>query len=190
MRRVPTALAIILVAGGLALWLPSADAQSINPRDELGAAILAGAVVGFAVLIAGQALAMTEKRASLAQAYVGALAGAHMSGAMAEALRFLALGHEQGADAQWASWIQEPADERAKVVEFMNFLEQVAHSYNKGYADRQDIMAGFGNVAVATWTLGASFIHRLRGETGDPAVFSQWEMMVTDMTLRRPRTGL
>jgi hypothetical protein len=183
MRRVPPILAVLLFAGGLALWLPYVSAKATNPRDELGAALLAGGVVSFAVLYAGRAWQLAEKRQNLAAAYVEAVV-TRTAEAATEAREFLLAG-QRNADAQWELWIQTSREDRYSVIALLNFFERVGAAYNSRRADQEAIAAGIGDSAFEVWQMAAWFVRRLRAEDGNRNLFVEWETMLHDIRRRR-----
>jgi hypothetical protein len=168
------ALGALLIGAGLGLWLPESLESASKPRTDLGAALIGGAIVAFALLLAEHMLNLGMERRSLAQSYTSRLTDPAFVDAMVKTADFFKL-RDRTVDDAWEAWRALDATSKMRLLEFPNFLALLATEYCSNRVDRAIVRATFDPVAVNYWRELYWFIERFRDD--HPDVYQDWETM-------------
>jgi hypothetical protein len=183
LRRLTTELGFglasftLLVAVGLALWVPDAGKSPDTVNSALGAALLGGAVVALIVFITGRAGRIQDARDALAQSLVARFTTPKFFeslNAAAAVLREIGGAARPTADV----WVQLPASTRDQLLEPLNALELIGTAYVTKEADRAILDRHFHAVAEAMWEQAEPLVGWLRFKAADPRLFENWQKMI------------
>lgn len=180
------ALGALLVGAGLGLWLPESFEGASTPRTDLGAALIGGAIVAFAVLLAEHMLTLSLARRSLAESFTSRLTDPALGAAMLKTAQFFNLRGRTEQQA-WTDWEQLDANGRMEVLEFPNFLDLLAVAYCSKRADPAIVGANFHPTAGNYWRRLEWWIARFREQ--HPDVYRDWERMKDEFDAAAARSA-
>lgn len=82
---------------------------------------------------------------------------------------------------KWGQWQAMEPSERADMLVFMNFMEELAGAYNLGLLDPRSVEKHLAFGARSRYNRGEWWIERLRDQRGDRGLLREWELMIEDL---------
>ncbi len=178
----------LLVAVGLALWLPEAGVSHDTADSDLGAALLSGALVALVVFLTSQQSQAEETRRALAESLAARFTAPEFLERLEATAAFLSERASESEESRAAAWLRLAPPEQLRLIAPLNDFELVGAAYKNRDASRTILYNHFQDVAPALWNRAGWLVALLRVRR-HPHLFYNWEWMVADFHRIGARRG-